>query len=369
MEARNTLDFTMISTFFRYCTKGLKFAREGVAAGDFSTTIQIINSYVIFCGIGIEANRVFRSTFNVIGELNETAIVVLGGDITLNRCYLEKNMNAGVLITDGYVHDVDCYLWNAVNDRIERSWTVGVITAAERGYRSQRGTDATQKRVYLTSRFGLDPKALAAVGDSVNIGLKYNEAVIPRIYGRNLLDPAAWVSETTTEFAGWDPNQGGYKIAHAAAGVRGMRQSVALDAAKTYVIDFYCRNVSGTPITVFQVDGVAVTAGVPFTVATTGSKVVRTYATQVGASENYIEVFQLMERLEDPSLVAKTSERLSRAPTQRGNLRMAAPPATGYWNVGERVENSAPAAAGYAGWICVVAGTPGTWKGVGLIEA
>ncbi|HDR4702404.1 BppU family phage baseplate upper protein [Bacillus paranthracis] len=50
---------------------------------------------------------------------------------------------------------------------------------------------------------------------------------------------------------------------------------------------------------------------------------------------------------------------------------LTAPPATGMgkWNVGEVVWNSAPAAGGYMGWICTVAGTPGTWKGFGLIQA
>ena len=47
----------------------------------------------------------------------------------------------------------------------------------------------------------------------------------------------------------------------------------------------------------------------------------------------------------------------------------AAAPTTGTWVVGDLVYNTAPAAAGYLGWVCTVAGTPGTWKGFGLIEA
>lgn len=37
------------------------------------------------------------------------------------------------------------------------------------------------------------------------------------------------------------------------------------------------------------------------------------------------------------------------------------------WLVGDRVENSAPASGGFMGWVCVAAGTPGTWKGYGAI--
>lgn len=44
-----------------------------------------------------------------------------------------------------------------------------------------------------------------------------------------------------------------------------------------------------------------------------------------------------------------------------------AAPTTGTWAVGDTVWNIAPASAGYIGWVCTVAGTPGTWKGFGLI--
>lgn len=37
--------------------------------------------------------------------------------------------------------------------------------------------------------------------------------------------------------------------------------------------------------------------------------------------------------------------------------------------VGDVVYDSTPTAGGYLGWVCVAAGTPGTWKGFGLIES
>lgn len=39
------------------------------------------------------------------------------------------------------------------------------------------------------------------------------------------------------------------------------------------------------------------------------------------------------------------------------------------WNVGDIVYNSNPTAGSYVGWVCVTAGTPGTWKGFGLIQS
>lgn len=43
-------------------------------------------------------------------------------------------------------------------------------------------------------------------------------------------------------------------------------------------------------------------------------------------------------------------------------------PTTGTWKVGDIVFNTAPASAGYIGWVCTVAGAPGTWKTFGLIS-
>lgn len=44
-------------------------------------------------------------------------------------------------------------------------------------------------------------------------------------------------------------------------------------------------------------------------------------------------------------------------------------PASGYWQRGSRIWNIAPSASGTAGWICVTAGSPGTWKTFGAIAA
>lgn len=46
-----------------------------------------------------------------------------------------------------------------------------------------------------------------------------------------------------------------------------------------------------------------------------------------------------------------------------------AAPTTGTWAVGDKVWQTTPAASGYIGFVCTVAGTPGTWKGFGLIQA
>jgi hypothetical protein len=49
------------------------------------------------------------------------------------------------------------------------------------------------------------------------------------------------------------------------------------------------------------------------------------------------------------------------------NVYGSAAPVAGTWRAGDLVYNSAPTSAGYVGWVCTVAGTPGTWKTFGLI--
>jgi hypothetical protein len=53
----------------------------------------------------------------------------------------------------------------------------------------------------------------------------------------------------------------------------------------------------------------------------------------------------------------------------RREFQGTAIPISGTYIVGDIVWNNTPSAASYEKWICVVAGTPGTWKGASLIQA
>jgi hypothetical protein len=54
---------------------------------------------------------------------------------------------------------------------------------------------------------------------------------------------------------------------------------------------------------------------------------------------------------------------------QRARMVGAAAPATGQWQAGDTVEYIAPTAGGKKGTVCTTAGTPGTWKEYGGIDA
>jgi len=47
----------------------------------------------------------------------------------------------------------------------------------------------------------------------------------------------------------------------------------------------------------------------------------------------------------------------------------SAAPTTNTWAVGDIVYDTTPSAGGKIGWVCVTAGTPGTWKQFGAIDA
>jgi hypothetical protein len=43
-------------------------------------------------------------------------------------------------------------------------------------------------------------------------------------------------------------------------------------------------------------------------------------------------------------------------------------PTAGSYSIGDLIYNTNPTPGGYVGWICTASGTPGTWKGFGLIQ-
>ena len=52
----------------------------------------------------------------------------------------------------------------------------------------------------------------------------------------------------------------------------------------------------------------------------------------------------------------------------RGVARNNATPTTGYWSVGDKVDRDFVVSGGQEGWVCTVAGSPGTWNGYGSIS-
>lgn len=118
-------------------------------------------------------------------------------------------------------------------------------------------------------------------------------------------------------------------------------------------------------------------AAVTFGTSSTGNMLVAEDIKVINAGVKFRAFFNGGSTSGNASLSALTSDA---APTtgvtmNTGSLtslkldKAAAAPTTGTWVRGDIVWNSAPSAAGRAGWICVTAGTPGTWLAFADIAA
>ena len=73
--------------------------------------------------------------------------------------------------------------------------------------------------------------------------------------------------------------------------------------------------------------------------------------------------------LEDDNVISSTIPDTVRIFNAAGDLISTAPPTFGAFERGDKTWNKAPNAGDYVGWVCVSSGSPGTWKGFGLIQS
>jgi len=128
---------------------------------------------------------------------------------------------------------------------------------------------------------------------------------------------------------------------------------------------FLSRNNTASITTQFNAnqtpDGTAVNLNTESVVTLRGGS---TYAIGVGSGGRHLKVQNNFVRLPDLYYQA-TSTGWGASSVAR--FIAAAAPVAGTWARGDIVFNSTPSAGGYIGWVCVTAGTPGTWKAFGAI--
>ncbi|MGV2497794.1 hypothetical protein [Pelagerythrobacter aerophilus] len=334
MEVRNTLHLQIIGMFIRNCMIGFRWRREGTGAADFSTTSNLIMCYGISCDVAYDLERVRHSQLtHMICEWNRIGIKANLCNFELAHGYFENNTARGVDCIDSSIADKDCY-HNGPLDALVRTWTPGVISAAERYYRSLSKGDSIAKRHGVLSQFGVDPCFIEAHGTTSNIGLRYGTATLAMKRGPNLLKPAAWEGEGSgngngSELVGWVPEKGGYEISGSKTRARGMRQTINVSAGQTYVMDWKATNVLGAPLNTARVGADTVTNGVPFTASADGPVVVKLFGVQASRHENIVTSISLASvDTADPMLIADIQDRLSRLLPDRGAAPVSAPPAT-----------------------------------------
>lgn len=90
-----------------------------------------------------------------------------------------------------------------------------------------------------------------------------------------------------------------------------------------------------------------------------------------GSTTLYVSCVQVCEFDDrDAALDFIDSQTFALIPSEVSNREFSASasPTTGTWNRGDITWNNAPTSGGFVGWVCTVAGSPGTWKTFGAIS-
>jgi len=371
LKVTNAIHFTYDVGYIASCVKGIVFDRDAGALS-FGTTTTLKRLYITSCTRGIDAARLYRSSFeNIIAEFCEYGMYMNICAFTMYRCYFEANTIKGCYAVDCEIQDLFNYSNNVVTDAIQVAFT-GVTPVADRGYISNNKFATLAKTVGVLSNYGVDPKYFNAYGNSNNVGLKYGEAIVPIIRGDNLVDDAAWASNRTTEFQGYNQAYQGYKVQGTTAGdnTYGIKQTITLDITKQYIIDVTSTTISGSGITLIKCGTTTVTNGVPFTPPADGANVVKAYGLDTGGTpfECYVNSFSISEVLAQEKYTAIAQGKLTSKQAGRSTIYASAVATSGTWAVGEIIYSLYPTAGGTIGWVCVTQGTPGTWKTFGTIS-
>lgn len=132
-------------------------------------------------------------------------------------------------------------------------------------------------------------------------------------------------------------------------------------SASTAVSAISCTSTSGTPTNI-----VSANAAVRKTKSATN---VNTYGITVGGA---VSPYALVYGNELSGAITPMNTSLMRSffvePSGVKVYYNSAAPTTGTWTAGTKVLLETPIAGGYIGYVCTVAGTPGTWKGFGLVQ-
>lgn len=186
---------------------------------------------------------------------------------------------------------------------------------------------------------------------------------------------------TTEEYIASEVGQGlmGHFI-WAAEGYRTLTQTMSVPANANITITFKTKMTDGTGWVAPFLSGGGITGNngyeranvgggwilVTHTARTSASGTLTYGAHFVNCIEAYIDELSIgFDTVGVPNQAKYGSLELS----EKTMLQLTAAPTTGTWKVGDKVFNSAPATGESFGWVCTVAGSPGTWVPVEVLSA
>lgn len=333
------------------CTNGIKYLSQTNAllysqcriVGIDDMALQFINAE----GIQFDACDISNLT-----KTNGTPITLYQSCVTMNTPYLENISNSDSGVTVGSTGEV-----------------IGSTLFINNPLKLGKNIKVNGPKSYVEIN-GQDRNQVSVVGSSVNIEVNAKVTKRPVVTANRKL--FWWTAKQLPVFQGYGgtptvtPNRDFANI-NSASAATGITLAANLEVGKVYTLRLAFRK--GADFTAISVRHGAVNLGINIDevgVAPT----TRTYsfiATSTALSVTWagnLEVFgfDIVEgNLNEQDLDPYNLSDFTRTVTVIRN----AIPTVGTWRAGDRVENSAPTT--YAGWVCTVAGTPGTWKQYGAL--
>ena len=333
------------------CVNGIKYSSQANALLYSQCRIVSIDDMALQF-INAEGVQFDACDISNLTKTNGTPITLYQSCVTMNTPYLENISNSDSGITVGSVGEVIGSTL-LINNPLKLGKNIKI--GGPKGYVEINGQDRNQTSV---------------VGVSINI--ETNAKVTKRLRVAANRKLSWWTAKQPPVFQSYGgtptvtPNRDFANINSASAAV-GITLAANLEVGKVYTLRLAFRK--GADFTAISMRHGAVNLGINIDEAGV-APTTRTYsfiATSTALSVTWggnLEVFgfDIMDgNLNEQDLDPYNLSDFTRTVTIIRN----AIPTVGTWRAGDRVENSAPTT--YAGWVCTVAGTPGTWKQYGAI--
>lgn len=351
MEKAFIWDGALKNVRVQSCTNGIKYTNQANALVYTQCKIVSIDDMALQF-INAEGIQFDACDISNLKKTNGTPITLYQSCVTMNTPYLENVDNADSAITVGSPGEtIGSTLF--INNPLKLGKNIKV--GSGKAYVEINGQDRNQISIVGTSiNNEVNAKVTKRLGTSSNRKLVWwNPKQLPvfQSYGTA---PAVTANRD-------------FVTLNSATAASGINLAANLVVGKTYTIRLEFRKGAGfTAVSMrhgavnlgFPIDeaGVAPTTRTYTFVATT------TVVTVTWAGDLEIFGFDIIEgNLDEQEFDAFELADFNRTVSV---IRNAAP-TVGTWRVGDRVESANPTT--HAGWICTVAGTPGTWKQYGAI--
>lgn len=404
----NSIDVLIKKVVAKACNVAIELTN---ARGSIGTTVTIEDTYALYNNKGLVTTSTHQSTLKrFIAESNDIGIEfnTSAGWALLNT-YFEANKVHDILANDSKYTLFGTARNSSSIEPYKSVWTSARTLVANRTSNRYEQDKAVMRNIELYYEYGLEHKEVAPFPYvqrtlSKFDGLIYDkQRVIPTITGKNLLKIDGWNYP-------FDPNSKSIKFKTSSLADQYCSQTVNLVVGNYTFISSLKNNSrsvsrvelvdsSGTVINTYQIDELNYGGKArkyvyfKFDIETDGNYTIRFWdyipsgtsvdvdiygATLIAnntsftnindfgdsgfdtAMQNSMILNQFLSNIREGYDLFDKGNKVSYGTTA---------PTSGIWKKGDEVRNTNPTAGGYMGWVCITDGSPGIWKGYGLIQS